>query len=290
MNKRDLLPDEFEYKKYLEDNKLSQLLGIKAPEKPNEKLILPTVFSVDPENKLPFPAEFDDLCRLHYIARNRKVLTILEFGVGKSTVILGDAIRLNRKDYYDLTKENIRRKEQYQVFSIDNYQNWINTCLQTIPEELINEGFNIIRYSDLEMGQFKDRICTYYSSLPNICPDLIYLDGPDQFSPKGEIRGLSTRHQDRMPMAADILSIEHFLQPGTLIVVDGRTANARFLISNFDRNWSYLYVPEWDQHFFELQESPLGIYNKRMIDHCLGDDFYKRLKGSYCIKKENKSE
>ena len=77
MNKRDLLPDEFEYKKYLEDNKLSQLLGIKAPEKPNEKLILPTIFSVDPENKLPFPAEFDDLCRLHYIARNRKVLTIL---------------------------------------------------------------------------------------------------------------------------------------------------------------------------------------------------------------------
>ena len=29
-------------------------------------------------------------------------------------------------------------------------------------------------------------------------------------------------------MAADILSIEHFLHPGTLIVIDGRTANARF--------------------------------------------------------------
>ena len=33
-------------------------------------------------------------------------------------------------------------------------------------------------------------------------------------------------------MAADILAIEHFLVSGTLIVVDGRTANARFLKAN----------------------------------------------------------
>ena len=80
-------------------------------------------------------------------------------------------------------------------------------------------------------------MCTFYDDVPNICPDLIYLDAPDQFSPKGEIRGLSLRSPDRLPMAADILTLEHFLLPGTLIVVDGRTANARFLKSNFQRNW-----------------------------------------------------
>ena len=106
---------------------------------------------------------------------------------------------------------------------------------------------------------------------------MIYLDAPDQFSPLGELRGLSTKHPDRMPMAADILTIEHFLQPGTLIIVDGRTANARFLEVNLQRAWAYYYSSEWDQHFFELQELPLGIYNKRMIDFCLGDDYYNRL-------------
>ena len=78
-------------------------------------------------------------------------------------------------------------------------------------------------------------------------------------------------------MAADILSIEHFLCPGTLIVVDGRTANARFLECNFQRNWKHLYSVDYDQHFFELLEKPLGVYNKRQIDYCLGADYYVRL-------------
>ena len=124
------------------------------------------------------------------------------------------------------------------------------------------------------------RICTFYSKTPNVCPDLIYLDGPDQFSPVGDVRGMSTKHQDRMPMAADILTFEHFLQPSTLIIVDGRTANARFLLSNLQRDWSYYYNVEWDQHFFELQEAPLGVYNKRMIDFCLGDEYYSRIGNS----------
>ena len=82
--------------------------------------------------------------------------------------------------------------------------------------------------------------------MPNICPDLIYLDGPDQFSARGSVRGITTTHQDRMPMSGDILSFEHFLQPGTLIVVDGRTANARFLVSNLQRQWAYFHSEEFD--------------------------------------------
>ena len=109
-------------------------------------------------------------------------------------------------------------------------------------------------------------MCTFYEDLPNISPDFIYLDGPDQFSAKGSVRGLSTRHPDSMPMAADLLTIEHFLVPGTLIVVDGRAANARFLKSNLQREWTYSYFPEFDQHFFELMEEPLGPYNKDFLD------------------------
>jgi hypothetical protein len=68
--------------------------------------------------------------------------------------------------------------------------------------------------------------------------------------------------------------------PGTLIVVDGRTANARFLKSNLQRDWTYYHSEAFDQHFFELTERPLGIYNKRQIDFCLGKEFYNRRSSS----------
>jgi len=71
-------------------------------------------------------------------------------------------------------------------------------------------------------------------------------------------------------MAADILVFEHFLTPGTLIVVDGRSANARFLCCNLQREWAYQYSEAMDQHFFELKEEPLGIYNKKQLEFSLG--------------------
>jgi hypothetical protein len=146
-----------------------------------------------------------------------------------------------------------------------------------MPKDFIKDGLIYFHQAKLITSLFNDRVCTFYDPVPNLCPDLIYLDGPDQFSPIGDIRGISTKHSDRMPMSADILSFEHFLQPGTLIIVDGRTANARFLKSNFQRNWNYIYNEDWDQHFFELLEMPLGQYNKDMIDFNLGDDYYQRL-------------
>lgn len=111
------------------------------------------------------------------------------------------------------------------------------------------------------MTTFNDRICTLYDQIPNISPDLIYLDGPSQFGVLGKVHGVTTSAIDRLPMAADILTIEHFLLPGCLIVIDGRTANARFLKTNLQRNWRYSYWKEYDQHFFELIEEPLGSLN-----------------------------
>ena len=94
-------------------------------------------------------------------------------------------------------------------------------------------------------------------------PDLIYLDGPFNYSDTGEIRGISTNHQDRVAMSGDILAIEHFLQPGTLIIIDGRTANARFLKCNLQRNWGYYHSQEWDQHFSNFKNH-LSVYITRL--------------------------
>ena len=277
----DLIPEDFNYHNYILQHKLDNLLKInEIPISPENKVIKSKNFSVDPKNLEPFPAELDDLSRLHFIVCNRKINTILEFGVGKSSMIFAHALSTNKLKNEKFVKNNLRKNNLFQVHSIDNYQEWINECRKNIDKKYFEEGISNLHFTNLLTSEFCGRVCTFYEELPNISPELIYLDGPDQFSAKGAIRGISTRNPDRFPMSGDILSIEHFLHPGTLIIVDGRTANARFLKCNLQRNWSYLYSSKWDQHFFELLEEPLGIYNKRMIDYCLGDSYYKRLKDS----------
>jgi predicted O-methyltransferase YrrM len=43
--------------------------------------------------------KWSDLARLHMAIRARKVFTVLEFGVGFSTVVMGDALKKNRDDW-----------------------------------------------------------------------------------------------------------------------------------------------------------------------------------------------
>lgn len=52
--------------------------------------------SVDPNNTEPYPAELDDLIRPHFLVVNRKVTTILEFGLGMSTVVFDNALSINK--------------------------------------------------------------------------------------------------------------------------------------------------------------------------------------------------
>ncbi|MDC1033611.1 FAD-dependent thymidylate synthase, partial [Candidatus Pelagibacter sp.] len=125
-------------------------------------------------------------------------------------------------------------------------------------------------YSEVEMTLFNNRIATQYKKLPLCNPDFIYLDGPGQFNIKKDVNGISTRHNDMMPMVCDILKFEYFFTPGSIIVCDGRAANAKFLKDNFKRKWKYVDDKKNDQHIFWLDDPTLGKYNKLQID------FYKK--------------
>ena len=70
----------------------------------------------------------------------------------------------------------------------------------------------------------------------------------------------------------DILKIEAFLIPGTIILIDGRTNNAHYLRKKLYRNWSYRHIKLLDQHIFELKDPSIGSYNKRVLN------FYKSKK------------
>jgi hypothetical protein len=257
---------KLDYNKWCFDNKLHELFGLTLNEKEDvEKKIEKGLYqSVDQNNQIPLSPEFDDLTRLHFITRNRRVTTVMEFGLGKSSSVFADALRLNKENYNEFVVNNLRRAHPFELYSIDNSEKWINSCKTEMPAGL--KQFVTFHFSEVEMTTFNDRACTMYQILPNICPDLIYLDGPEQFNVLGNIRGISTNTVDRLPMAADILLIEPFLLPGTLIIVDGRTANARFLLNNLQRNWEYCHLEEEDIHAFELIETPLGKINALQIE------------------------
>jgi len=211
----------------------------------------------------PYPSELDDLYRLHQFIILNKRTTVLEFGCGWSTLVMAHAIEDNRKKYWEEVK-SLRRNNPFEVSVVDNEKRYLQIAKKRVKEA----GFENVEflYSRALMTKFNDRLATNYECLPLINPDFIYLDGPDQFNVEGLINGLSTAHKDFMPMSSDILLFEHFLTPGTIIVVDGRAANSRFLRSNLQRNWTYTYDESGDQHIFQMDEEPLGEYSKKQLE------------------------
>ena len=222
------------------------------------------------ETHLP---ELNDLYRLYQFILINKRTTIFEFGSGWSTLVFFLALtELKNKFYNDIKK--LRRNNPFELFVIENEKKYLNNTKKNIRNfsKLLKKNKKIkINYffSDVEMTYFNHKICTEYKKLPICNPDFIYLDGPGQFSVKKNINGISTKHKDMMPMACDVLKLEYFYTPGTIIVCDGRGANASFLKNNFQRKWEYVHDYNNDQHVFWLNDRILGKHNKKQIE------FYK---------------
>jgi hypothetical protein len=217
----------------------------------------------------PLPPVWQDLARLHRLLRHRKVTTVLEFGVGYSTLVMAHALEMNESEFGGEVRNTLRRGHPFELHTVDDVAGYLDATEEMLSPELRSRVR--FHHTSCRMGMFQDRICTFYDRLPNVSPDFVYLDGPSQDSVEGDIRGVSTRGVDRLPMAGDILAMEHLLLPGTLILVDGRTANARFLEANLQRNWVYSHFESADVHTFELIEAPLGPHNRLQLEFCLGE-------------------
>ena len=224
-------------------------------------------------NELPENLSFTlppDLKKLYFlnefIIRNKRI-NILEFGSGSSTVVFSYSLNQNKLKYSQAVKSKIRRVSPFKMISVETYKKFADITkkkiIKILGKQINNFSFFI---TNVVMTTFRDRICTEYSKLPLFSPDFIYLDGPDQRNVSKKINNISTNYNDFFPMSCDILKIEYFLTPGTILIVDGRGANAEFLKRNFMRNWIYKYVKDVDQHVFKLNEKPLGIFNLNQIN------------------------
>ena len=212
------------------------------------------------KSNFPYGPELNDLYKLHAFIILNKRLTILEFGSGWSSLVMAHALQVNKKRLLNKTLK-LRKKNKFELHSLENEKKFMNISKKRVKKYLGSYSGANFYYSKCQMTKFNDRICSEYEKLPLINPDFIYLDGPDQQKVKNKINGITTNYEDMMPMICDILKIENFLIPGTIIIADGRTANSIFLKNNFTRNWIYSFDKKNDQNIFFLNDNSLGPVN-----------------------------
>jgi len=214
--------------------------------------------------------DVDDLARLHRMIRKRRAFTVLEFGIGYSTLIIADALTKNAEDFASSgTDVEVLPADAFRVFSIDASDAWLKTAMARIPNEL--QSRVVASHSPVHTGTFNGQLCHFYDCLPNVVPDFIYLDGPDPRDVSGAVNGLDFGHRERTVMAADLLLMEPAFVPGLAILIDGRTNNARFLGNNFRRTYDWREDPDGQHTIFNLAESPLGPKNRARLAYQAGN-------------------
>ena len=211
------------------------------------------------------PPNLFKLYVLYQLIRLNKRISILEFGSGWSSLFLSDALNHNKiLNRHKLL--NLGFSKPYEFISVDNSKKYLNISRTRLEK---HKKFKIINkwvLSKVETSLYNNKICTFYKDLPSCQPDFIYLDGPDLFNIKKNKRfKFSTDHPNSLAMSGDILRIEFFLLPGTMLVVDGRGGNVEFLRKNFKRKWQYKHLKYTDQHILLLNEKPIGKKNINLL-------------------------
>jgi hypothetical protein len=201
-------------------------------------LFFKSIFLLD-ELKLSkenFNPDFADLQFLYKLIIKKKISTILEFGAGYSTIVMAAALKLN-SNY----------KKTNKIFTIETEKKWIDI----LKKKLRKYKNSKIIHSKCQTQLVGMSLCHIYKDLPNITPDLIYLDGPDPDTVKSKIFNLNYQ-KTNTPISADILLYEYRLKPGAIIIVDGRPNNVIFLKNNLKRTYKFQFQKLYNRSIFEL--------------------------------------
>lgn len=167
-----------------------------------------------------------DILELHNITKknceiNKRFLNILEFGCGVSTISMA----------YALSKEKYKGK----IYACESDKKWADLTNDAIIKLNLDEYCEIL-YSVPNIELFNNTPVSFFQKLPNISPDLIYIDGPTTRSVEGNIKGLTMKGLKYI-VAADTLLYEYSLWQGAKIIVDGRVNNKKFLENSLKRKY-----------------------------------------------------
>ena len=220
-------------------------------------------------DKNPYQPDLRQLHRLYqYVILNKRT-TILEFGSGWSSLIFLISLNETKSSNLNFVKKYLRRQNPFELFIVENKKKFSAITKKRIRNFLKSKKTFDTKYkvynTKCRMTTFKGNYASEFVKLPLCNPDFIYLDGPGPFDVKNKINNFTTAHRDMMPMSCDILKMENFFIPGTIIVSDGRSANIEFLKNNFKRKWLYFRNKKDDEHILLLNSSSLGKYNDLLL-------------------------
>jgi hypothetical protein len=227
--------------------------------------------SLGSDSEIAMGMLIDDLFSLYIQVRKRKVVSIVEYGSGWSTFALSIALSQNKTQAEADENFKIRHPNPFKLLTIDASSYFQNIALERIRESEIDiEVVPVV--SEVHMILHQGQVAHVFSNVPPFVADFIYLDGPACDQVQGDINGMHVRFGDSkykygLPMSADLLQLEPFFWPGTVIVTDGRGANAQFMKNNFKRKWHYRYDRNVDQHIFELKETPWGGISAAFLNY-----------------------
>jgi hypothetical protein len=136
---------------------------------------------------------------------------------------------------------------------VDAGMPYIGIAAKRIVDEFKEDADHLVTFHHKvpALTNVGNQIASCYPFVPTFAPDFIYIDAPETYQTK--------MPEALEPITADVLRYEAFLLPNTIIVVDGRAMQARFLFRNLKNTWAYRYCPERDQHFFVQKEGTLGL-------------------------------
>lgn len=244
---------------YFYKNDLDKLIGV-------EKYVVPTAVGPNDTFKQEggevFSPDCSDLSRLHAIVQIRKCITVLELGGGISSKIIAHSLMLNHQKYKNKIGA-VRRSDPFKLHSLEAEKDYAEITLQSLGDL---SSFVQIHITEGVQTNFGNYICGRYKEMPSVCPDLIYIDGPSPYSYKkdGE-QYFEMSHPDITNITSDLLLLEPYLLPGTFVIFDGLTNNARFNRRNLQRNWVVFEDTVADYTMMVLDEEPIGIHHKNQI-------------------------
>ena len=161
---------------------------------------------------------YRDLARLYKLLREKKPRVVFEMGVGFSSLVIAEALKANHREI----------GIEGHCWTLDAEQFWLdNTKLK-----VSNEAASYVTFmrADSRCFVYNNVLCAKFETLPDICPDFIYVDGPNHSSVKGCEMGLSFK--DRPVIHVDPLFFEYSARKNFTILVDGRWRSIAFLVNN----------------------------------------------------------
>ena len=209
------------------------------------------------------PPNLKDLYFLYQIIKINKRLTILEFGSGWPSIVMNIALAEIKKKHYNQVK-HFPLNNIFELFILETEKKYLKISKDRIVN-FYNKNKNTIKVnfflSEIEMTTFDGKIVNQYKKLPTCNPDFIYIDGPSTDNINSKIRNFNNKNKSLPVMMSDVLQLEPYYNPGTIIVCDGRLHNAKFLKNNFQRNWQFNFLPKNDVSVFYLNDKPLSARN-----------------------------